>query len=757
MPSPALPRRDRAPALRGIRARLGFLAALVALLLAALVTLQAWQRNAAEQERLKARALELVGVVVRALDAEIRGTESYLTAVGQIVHPDSSIAHNDAVLRTAFARVRRPYTNLFLLDTTRRNIGVARVPPDGRNRRRFEERPSFDRAVRTGRLGIGDVIRSRVRADGAFVTYFYLPLADDRTGRIAAVIGTAIPIDSLEGLQVARTLPPGSVITVMDTTGTILMRTRDPEHWIGRSYGRDPRVMGDLREREGVAAARSDDGTLRFTGFRRMQSTGWLVYVGIPQSATLDVVRRQLLSDLAVGALISLVVLLGAWQVARRIVAPIESLTADARAIAAGDEGRRSTVRTDDEIGELASAFNQMADTAAERRDALLASQDQLRQAQKMEALGAFAGGIAHDFNNYLAAIGGFAEVAALDLPPDSEARPAIEEVLRAANRASELTRQILVFSRRQVVSPEVIDPGQVVRDVEKLLVPLMGASYAVEVLLAHDGARVRADRGQLEQVLVNLGINARDAMPDGGRFALVVRRLVVRPGDEGPAGVRPGEWVVLSASDTGTGIAADVRARIFEPFFTTKPRGRGTGFGLALAWSIVQQAGGTIDIDSAPGEGTTFHVWLPSVDEALAVATPDAGTRIPSGGDETVLVVEDDAAVRSASAVLLRRAGYTVIEAEQATTALHRLAAGGVDVVVSDVVMPGMHGATFARRVQALHPGIPVRLMSGYTDDEQLSQVVGTPGIAFLAKPFTQAALLRAVRGLLDERVAGR
>ncbi|MCU0618493.1 MAG: response regulator [Gemmatimonadaceae bacterium] len=751
--SSAPSRRDRAAALRGIRARLGALALAVALLLSGLVAFRAWQRNGYEQERLKGQALELVDVVVRALEAEIRSTESYLTVVGQLVDPDSSVAWNDSVLAVAYGRVRQPYTNVMLLDTTRRSLGVAVVPRDGRGARRAANRPVFDRAIATGRLGVGEVVRSRVRDDGAFVTYFYLPLVDGRTGRTRAVVATAIPIDSLDALQIGRTLPPGSVITVMDTTATILMRTLDPDHWIGRSYAGDPRILDDFAVDQRVAAARSDDGTLRFIAFKRMPSTNWRVYVGIPQSATLGRVRAQLLGDLAVGALITLIVLVGAWQIGRRIVTPIESLTADARAITAGDEARRSTVRTDDELGELAAAFNQMADTAAERREALLASQDQLRQVQKMEALGAFAGGIAHDFNNYLAAIGGFAEIAAFDVPAGTEARAALDEVLRTTGRASELTRQILVFSRRQVVQPEVIDPARVVRDVETLLAPLMGAAYTVEVTLAHEGARIRADRGQLEQVLVNLGINARDAMPAGGRFALAVRRVTVRRGDAVPAGVAPGDWVVVSASDDGPGIDAAVRARLFEPFFTTKARGQGTGLGLALAWGIVQQAGGTIDVESAPREGTTFHVWLPVVDAPLAVSTPEAGTRMPSGGDETLLVVEDDAAVRGATAALLRRAGYTVIESEQATAALQQLAAGGVALVVSDVVMPGMHGATLARRVQALHPGVPVLLMSGYADDEQLSQVVGTPGIGFLAKPFAQEALLRAVRELLDGR----
>ncbi|MCU0626331.1 MAG: response regulator [Gemmatimonadaceae bacterium] len=756
--TPPSPDAARIPRWQSVRTRIGFLAVAVAVPLTLGFALRAWQRNGVERERQQARAAELVGLVVHGLDSEVDAVEAQLRTIARILPAPpgdgTADARLDSLLDAALADAHLPWTDLVLADSAGRLVGAAHRDRHAPRATAIRDRPGFGTAAATGAWTVGDVIRSVADVDTSRVLTFFLPVRTRSGAR--TVLAAALPVDSLDGLQVARALPPGSVVTVMDTTGTVVLRTLDPEHWIGRRFGSAPGVRQNLVKRRGVDASRSADGTVRLSGFDRMRTTGWLAYVGIPARYTLDVARAQFLNDLALGATITLLVLLIAWRLALRIVGPIESLTTDARAIAAGDEARRSAIRSPDEIGVLAAAVNQMADTAVARRQALLASQDQLRQSQKMEALGSFAGGIAHDFNNYLAAIGGYAELAASDLEEGTRARADVDEVLHATRRASDLTRQILSFSRRQVVQPEVLDPADVLHDVARLLGPILGETIETALVLEHGDARILVDRGQLEQLLVNLATNARDAMPDGGRFVLASRTTTLDAAQGARRALGSGEWVVLTVRDTGQGIPPAVRARLFEPFFTTKPRGRGTGLGLALAWSTMQQAGGTIAVDSAPGQGSTFDLWFPRAVAEItgtAASAPMIGAATVPAGDERVLVVEDDASVRAMTSALLRRAGYKVRTAEDAAMALAMLEVPGAqyDLLVSDVVMPGMHGATLARRVQALHPGFPVLLMSGYADDEQLVAAVRAPGVAFLAKPFTGDALLSSVRTLLD------
>ncbi len=289
------------------------------------------------------------------------------------------------------------------------------------------------------------------------------------------------------------------------------------------------------------------------------------------------------------GASLGLAVLLCGYWVTNRFIAPIESLTRDAHAIAAGDVTRRSHITSQDEAGTLARAFNHMADTIVERSSALDTSRELLRQAQTLDALGSFAGGIAHDLNNYLSSIMGLTEMALAEIPADSSARDDLLGVRSSAERAADLTRQILVFSRRQVVEPQQLDVNDVIRGISRMVMRLLGERITFESSLPELAGSVRADRGQLEQVVVNLAANARDAMPQGGDFRLSTQRVQVVPYDPLHAGVAPGDFVMICAADTGVGIAEAVQARMFEPFYSTKARGRGTGLGLALAYGMVQ------------------------------------------------------------------------------------------------------------------------------------------------------------------------
>ncbi len=378
----------------------------------------------------------------------------------------------------------------------------------------------------------------------------------------------------------------------------------------------------------------------------------------------------------------------------------------------------------------------------------------QLLQAQKMEAVGQLAGGVAHDFNNVLTAIAGYAELLREDLPGEDARRGDLEEILRATDRAAALTRQLLAFSRRQVLAPRVLDLNTVVASVDNMLGRLIGADVELRTALAPELGAVRADPGQLEQVIMNLVVNARDAMPRGGKLTIETANAEL---DESYALEHPavvaGPYVMLAVSDSGVGMDAATQARIFEPFFTTKEKGKGTGLGLATVYGIVKQSGGNIWLYSEPGRGTTFKIYLPRVDQPLELPTPTPAARETPRGTETVLLVEDDDAVRALARKMLAAHGYTVLAAPSGADALELAAshAGPIHLLVTDVVLPGISGRELAIRFQSVRPGLKVLYTSGYTDDAVVHHGVLDAGIAFLQKPFTSGALARKVRETLD------
>ncbi len=381
--------------------------------------------------------------------------------------------------------------------------------------------------------------------------------------------------------------------------------------------------------------------------------------------------------------------------------------------------------------------------------------EQQLRQAQKMEAVGRLAGGIAHDFNNILTAITGYADLLLEDLGATDPRRQDADEIHKAADRAAGLTRQLLAFSRQQVLQPTVLEVNKLVSDLEKMLRRLLGEDVALTTQLAPTTGRVKADPGQLEQVIMNLAVNARDAMPNGGKLTLETGNVDLDESyatDHYPA--RAGPFVMLAVSDTGTGMSEATQAHMFEPFFTTKEKGKGTGLGLATVYGIVKQSGGFIWVYSEVGHGTTFKLYLPRVQELAERASQPAQTPARAArGTETVLVVEDEAPVRSVARQVLERHGYTVLEAPSAEAALDIATrySGAIHLLLTDVVMPGLNGRELATRLADLRPDARVIFMSGYTDDAVTRHGVLEPGSAYVQKPFTPDAIARKVREVLD------
>ena len=400
-----------------------------------------------------------------------------------------------------------------------------------------------------------------------------------------------------------------------------------------------------------------------------------------------------------------------------------------------------------DRLQRLAPAVARALQDAAVRRERRQL-QHQLLQAQKLEAIGRLAGGVAHDFNNVLTAILGSTELLLLDTPAGVAAREELEIVRDAATRAQELIRQLLAFSARQVLQPAVVDLNALVESLGRMLRRLIGEDVTLTTAPGAGLGAVRVDPGQIEQVLVNLAVNARDAMPDGGRLTIGASNAdVVDSGN-----VPRGRYVVLQVTDTGVGMTPEILARVFEPFFTTKERGKGTGLGLATVYGIVQQSGGHVEVDSAPGAGTTFRIYLPRV-EAPVEAPPEAApVTAPEEGSETVLVAEDERLVRVLVRKTLTQAGYRVLEAGGGEEAL-RLAArhdGTIHLLVTDVVMPGMSGRELMRRLAEVRPNVKVLYMSGYSDEAVERHGVLDPGTAFMQKPFTPSVLARRVREVL-------
>ncbi len=377
--------------------------------------------------------------------------------------------------------------------------------------------------------------------------------------------------------------------------------------------------------------------------------------------------------------------------------------------------------------------------------------EEHLRQAQKMEAIGQLAGGVAHDFNNLLTVINGFSELVLGRLAPDDPLRDPVEQIAKAGERAAQLTQQLLAFSRRQHLAPQELDPREVVVDLEKMLRRLIGEDVALAIAVQPGSGRVRVDGGQLQQVILNLVVNARDAMPGGGQITIEVAEADLDDHYSGQHPLQPGPYVMLAVSDTGCGMDAATQARIFEPFFTTKEPGKGTGLGLSTVYGIVKQSGGDVCVSSEPGKGTTFKVYLPRVRSAAAGPRSLAAT-LPQGS-ETLLVVEDAAPVRALITRVLREAGYTVLEAESGDRALAVVAdhAGPIHLLLTDVIMPGLSGRDLVARLRDRRPGTRALYISGYTGDAIIRQGLFEPGLDLLQKPFSAAALASAVRAALD------
>jgi signal transduction histidine kinase/CheY-like chemotaxis protein len=429
---------------------------------------------------------------------------------------------------------------------------------------------------------------------------------------------------------------------------------------------------------------------------------------------------------------------------------PLENLVGGVHALERGDFHYPLEVTSGDEVAEVTAAFDRLRTTMQKSQSEQKALEDRLRQAHKMEAVGRLAGGVAHDFNNLLTIIRGHSDLLLDRGSLEDSQRHSLDQIQKAAGRAVAMTRQLLAFSRMQVLQPRVLDLNEVVTDLGKMLPRLIGEDIEYVFLPDPKLASVKADPGQIEQVLMNLVVNSRDAMPNGGTITVCTRNVVI---DEDEAQLRvpmlPGAYVLLSVSDTGMGMSAEIKAHIFEPFFTTKEVGKGTGLGLATVYGVVKQSGGFVWVESAVGEGATFEIYLPRVSDRVTRHDAEGKSTQIARGHETILVVEDEHDVRELACEFLTMTGYSVLRARNGIEAVELLQrhSGRIDLVLSDVVMPKMGGSELAARLPIVRPGAKILLMSGYSEYAVESQNRDQPRTLMLSKPFSRSSLIEKIR----------
>lgn len=782
-------------------------------------------------------------------------------------------ARLDSLLGVASGTANQRLINFFVLDTLGRNRGSGRPTAD-RDTINFLERDYFRQALLTDGTVVGAPRRSFILADRPWIVVVARALREP-DGTPYGVIASPVRLDTLTDFITVAAFDEAPLVTIVDTSGTIVARSQAPDAFIGRSILVNDTRLAPFPRTTRIDTIPGSDGVARLTASIGARRAPWLVSVGLPVATFEAPLRAQQRENVLFSLYALLIAAAGTLLLGGRLTRSLVTLADDAQRIADGWTEHRSQVTGPREVETLRDAMHRMAENAERRnvaladserryrflfesnplpmwawnadtmeilavndatvehygyqreqllgqsimtlldpseharfgrrrlpfteqrqhagtwrhrtadgrvvemeiittstnrlgtnswlsigidvtarneaRRALARSEEQLRQSQKMEAVGAFAGGIAHDFNNLLTGIIGFAELALTELASNHPVRRDLVEVRGLAERGAALTRQILAVSRKQVLQPTALDLNALVSDLGRLFERLVGED--IRIVTARDPKlrAIEADPGQLEQVLLNLVANARDAMPSGGTLRIETRALSASEARD--QGLAEQEWSVLVVQDSGVGMTPDVRDRIFEPFFTTKERGKGTGLGLALAYAMLQQVQGVITCDSSPGQGTTFQLFFPAHTEAVPQPAASENAPPPTGHGETILFAEDEDAVRTVTRAILERAGYRVIAAADGASALEasRALTEPVHLLLTDVVMPGMHGRELATAVQRERPGLRVLFASGYTDDAVLLRGVRVDEVPFLQKPFTPAQLLRKVRDVLQ------
>jgi signal transduction histidine kinase/CheY-like chemotaxis protein len=734
---------------RSLRGRLVLLLTLAVAPALLTLTYERLDHRRQETEALRQTALALARLAAQAQERRLEGARQLLAALSRSAELDRDAQRCTPFVRGLIAEYAGRYTEIGWADASGRVICHALGGPENIS---IADRPYFQRVLASRTFVVGELMYGRL--SGRPVLAFAYPKRE-ASGEIVGVVFANIDLhalsDSLRGDIDGR----DAVVYVLDRHGAGLARSERAEGWYGTRIS-EAQLAAITEHHEMVADFVGKDGVSRVYGAVSIRDGSGaptlFVVVGLARDALVASANRRFRFDLLTVGILGAGLLLAAWIGSDRLIRrPVNHLLETTASLARGDlEARAPVGGGTREFEALAAAFNDMA-VRLQQRDV------SLRKGQRLEAIGELAGGIAHDFNNLLTVIVGYSESLREHLPANGVARTDLSELRTAAERAATLTRQLLAFSRQQVLQPRVLKLSDTVARLRTLLTRTIGDDIALVTIHGPDLGTVRADPTQVEQVLLNLVINARDALPDGGQITIETRNIEITVDSamrlQDDLVIPAGPYVKLSVADTGVGMNAATRARIFEPFFTTKGP-RGTGLGLATVYGIVKQSGGFITCVSEVGQGTTFSIFLPRTVEP---PEPQARTRRvhPAGGQESILLVEDESAVRALVETVLKRAGYHVIAKADGAAATDWLAtSGAVDLLLTDVKMPGMNGHTLADQARRARPHLPVLFISGYSKDTLPLAVDGDESIGFLAKPFTPFDLLGKVRQILDHQL---
>ena len=722
-------------------------------------------RRAAEGED---QALRLVRMVANEQSKVVEGTRQLLIALGKtpILRSQNQGSQDQAACNEYLADLVQSYPQFVSLAAYDRSGRVTCAGAKAAIADTVGSETYFHTAMATGRFTLGQYVPSEA-ADGRMIQlsqpYW------DTTNAAAGIVAAGLSIDWLNHELAHNSLPPKATVSVIDRNGVVLARYPEAEKFVGTPIASSAHSYL-LSGQEGVREALGFDGVSRIYAYAPLPggAPGMTLSIGLDKAELLKVTEGSNQRDITaiIGSLV-LALLLASVGARVFIAGPIQALVAAAERWRCGElDARVQLSGPRSEFGRLGAAFNAMAVAIGareqdlerrvqERTEALKAAMEArheaeaaLHEARKMETIGRLTGGVAHDFNNLLAAIVGNIELAKSRMGKGHAANPRLDAAMASANRGAVLVQQLLAFARRQNLRPEVVDLNHQLRNSRDMLQRLLRSDVAVEIDLCDEAWTARVDPSQLEAAILNLAINARDAMPNGGRLRLTTDRVDFQNGFNRPGLV--GQFVALTVADTGTGIPSDVLDQVFEPFFTTKEIGAGSGLGLSMVQGFARQSAGAVCIDSEFGRGTSVTLYLP---RATGPATPMTSVVDNTASEtETILLVEDDAGLRGVLTQLLEQAGFSVIEASNGSEALgcFRSHARPIDIMVTDLVMAdGMSGAELVAAVRGQRPGFPVLMMTGFGDamlDETL-----TGHIPILMKPFQHAVLIRRIRELLS------
>lgn len=638
------------------------------------------------------------------------------------------------------------YENIFVADLDG-SVRCSAVPY--KEKVNIKDRSYFKEVIEKKQYTIGSVTIGRIV--GKPVVVLAYPVID-HANNITAVIGASLSLIHVNAMFSHISLSPNTTILLIDQKGRIVSSNIEPDEYLMKDISNTNWFQEIFTKKEDIL-------TLHFMGEERLtavtapKKVKWNSVVGIPTNTIYAPLRSYLVKSIFLGLAILCLTFFIAIIIGRYISKPLSTLSREIKEVGAGDFHRLVNIKTGDEIEELVSSFNEMVKKLDEGKVENEKLQKQLFLSQKMEAIGTLTGGIAHDFNNMLNVILGYTQMVIDETKKNTTQRRYIQQIQKAGQSAAELVQQLLAFSRRQIIDPKIININEVIDNLVKMLHRIIGENIALKLSVSENISPVMADPGQMVQVIMNLCVNARDAMPQGGELTIETSNTII---DEAYCQVHPwahpGSYALLSITDTGIGMDSETQMRIFEPFFTTKELGKGTGLGLAIVYGIIKQHNGLINVYSQKGHGTTFKIYLPSASgKAGALKTPKKAE--VKGGNEIILLAEDNDMLRELAETILKGLGYTVITAKDGNEAIQIFTTNSdkIQLTVLDVIMPVCGGKEAYERMRAVKPVLKVLFVTGYSIATHHTESIAKEKLPLLQKPFTKEGLARKVREALD------